>query len=223
MGRADSLVPKAPEVPKQDFLESTEVMGYMLDGTFPRTLKANFEDEFEYIPLTLAEEMELKTPETRCIRMLAKALKHHLDNGYRTPAELLIDINQSPEWNARSLLDCLAVHQREAVIVAIQLDMHERSDKIAKLFDEYSEEYESNVSGRKRQRNPLDTFVSIANIFKESSYKLNDFANMTALQYQVYTLAKIESSVRGSNDQDAMSSGTSPPVKGKSRKPTVGG
>ncbi len=93
------------------------------------------------------------------------------------------------------------------------------------MFQEYSEEYVSSKNSKsvKRNANPLDSFVSLEQIFKDSPYKVSDLGEMTQLQYRVLFLMKMETNVRANNDHEAMSGNTAQTTTNtKGKKSIVG-
>lgn len=176
-----------------------------LDGTFVRSIGRPPED-IQYIPLTLSEELECEERTAAAVRMLAKAIRYRIDKGLETFESAGLDQSKSIEANVKGLLGELSEPRRESIITAIHIDLAQRLRAFTDFYNSLKEEYvPDDEDGSSRDRNELDSFVMFVNNFRETGYTVADISNMTALQYQAFTMTRYESSVRQANDHTVKS------------------
>lgn len=194
--RPEAPKPKEPAPASSDY--KPDPFDILLDGCFPRTIG---EEKVAYIPLTLAEELEVSDPESATFRMIAKAFKYRLDKGLDTFDSLGLNRSKSLEENAKDMLDELPETTRRALVLSIQLDIADRLKSFVQFYERLHEEYKKpDDDGPKRESNDLDPFVMVLNNFRETGYTVADMAEMTQLQYQAFTMIRYEANIRQAND-----------------------
>lgn len=206
MGVADNFRIKSGKSPKKaDSPEKAaeqrieDPFDYFLDGTFPRTIEIDDDGStLEYIPLTLAEECELKDSIERLKRMLAKALHYRVQNGLDNPEDI------SPQEYANQFVFNTSRTKLESISYQIEMEINFRISKADALFAEYAEEAKEKYDLPRRET-PLENVLGAFMFIDGTSMNLHDMARMTALQYTMYTLCRNEAAVRKSNDHDTIS------------------
>jgi len=181
-----------------------DVFDYLLDGSFCRQIVVDDEPIY-YVPLTLAEESECSSDKETVTRMLAKALAVRTSRGVEHPAEFLIDEKQSYFRNVELYLAQLPSHTTDAIFSRIEMDMNLRMGHVVQLFTENMEKHRPRDDDKKRRQrapNTLDGFITINQTFRKTGYTVHDIADMTRLQYFVYSQSFIEANIRESNDHN---------------------
>lgn len=202
MGIADKYREKPLEssVADDEILDPFDVL---LDGSFCR--KITWDGiAIQYIPLTISELRETNSEEERMILMLAKAMKRRVEQGIDDKEDILLDVGSSYYNNASKLLNSLNQRDRVAFTMRLFMDIGERETRAVQTFENLKEKYVPRAGGRKKHPNALDATVSFIQTFKKTGYTVHDVANMTMLQYIVYTQAVTEAAVREANDHSHM-------------------
>lgn len=225
MGVADQFRRKPAAAPEEE-LPRVDVLDFVLDGAFLRDITVS-EMKVHYMPLTMAEEREAGDDLVeRTVWMLAKAFKRLLEIGLESPESFLLEPKKSTLENARLFLNALPESTRDILVSGINVQCQSRVTQVTNLFDEYHEEaLEEELHGIKRGKSPLDSFVIVEQMFKDTPYTYQDIASMTTLQYRTFMLARMEANVRVGNDHSDMRTKSRPrdlPKGSNSKRKTVG-